>query len=161
MTDLASELSIKLIRMGWMLCTAESCTGGLIASRCTDLPGSSHWFDRGFVTYSNNAKTEMLGVDQDMISTYGAVSEPVARAMVLGSIYRSQSRASVAVTGVAGPSGGSLEKPVGTVWLAWYVNGLVFTEIKLFNGDRKQIREATADYALQGLIDRIPTGLST
>lgn len=156
MSDLALNLSLKLTHLNWMLSTAESCTGGMIASRCTDIPGSSNWFDRGFVTYSNNSKFEMLGVSQDLITTHGAVSEFVAQAMVLGAIYRSKSTVAVAVTGIAGPGGGTIEKPVGSIWLAWYVNGQIFTEAKLFNGDRKKIRKATTDCALQGLIDRIP-----
>ena len=156
MSDLIRRLSSRLIHLKWMLSTAESCTGGMIASQCTDLPGSSDWFDRGFVSYSNAAKTQMLGVDPELFTTHGAVSEPVVRAMALGAIYHSKSMVSIAVTGVAGPSGGSHEKPVGTVWLAWFVNGHVSTELKCFDGSRSEIREATTAFALQGLFDRIP-----
>lgn len=155
MTDHALLLSLKLTQLSWMLSTAESCTGGMIASSCTDLPGSSVWFDRGFVTYSNESKIEMLGVDPEMIAAHGAVSKNVARSMALGAVYRSNSKVSVAVTGVAGPSGGSIEKPVGTIWFAWYVNGHIHTDVKIFEGDRKKIRIATRDFALQGLINLV------
>ena len=153
--DLTLQLSHQLIRLKWMLATAESCTGGLIAARCTDLTGSSAWFDRGFVTYSNDAKTQMLGVPSELLATHGAVSESVARAMVLGAVYRSKSLVSVAVTGVAGPNGGTPDKPVGTVWLAWCIDGLVTAELQHFVGNRHQIREATTAFALQGLITRL------
>ncbi len=158
MTDLhlPMRLAERLTQLKWTLATAESCTGGMIAAHCTDLSGSSAWFDRGFVTYSNAAKVEMLGVPSELIGMHGAVSEPVARAMALGAVYRSLAQVSVAVTGVAGPSGGSLDKPVGTVWLAWCVDGLVKTEIQHFEGDRNQIRQATVKYALQGLMNRLP-----
>ena len=139
-----------------MLATAESCTGGLIACRCTDLAGSSAWFDRGFVTYSNLSKVQMLGVAETLIAQHGAVSEPVAKAMALGAVYRSTAAVSVAVTGVAGPSGGSPEKPVGTVWLAWCIDGRVHTEWMQFSGDRAQIRQATESHAVEGLLKRIP-----
>lgn len=139
-----------------MLATAESCTGGLIASRCTDMAGSSTWFDRGFVTYSNLAKVQMLGVPDASIAQHGAVSEAVATAMALGAVYRSTASVSVAVTGIAGPSGGSPEKPVGTVWLAWCINGCVHTELMHLLGDRDQIREATTSHAIEGLLKRIP-----
>jgi nicotinamide-nucleotide amidase len=150
------HLAERLTQRKWMLATAESCTGGLIASRCTDLAGSSAWFDRGFVTYSNLSKVQMLGVADHMIALHGAVSEPVAKAMALGAVYRSTAAVAVAVTGVAGPSGGSPEKPVGTVWLAWCIDGCVHTELMLFSGDRDQIREATASHAVEGLLKRIP-----
>jgi len=150
------QLAERLIQLDWMLSTAESCTGGMIASQCTDLAGSSAWFDRGFVTYSNCAKLDMLGVNEAMIVQHGAVSEPVAKAMALGAAYRSDTMASIAVTGVAGPGGGSPEKPVGTVWLAWYMDGVVHTELHVFSGDRSQIRLATVDCAIEGLLKRLP-----
>ena len=153
--DLTLQLSHQLTRLNRMLATAESCTGGLIAARCTDLAGSSVWFDRGFVTYSNEAKTQMLGVTNELLEANGAVSESVARAMALGAVYRSKSLVSVAVTGVAGPSGGTPDKPVGTVWLAWCINGLVTAELHHFDGNRQQIREATTVCALKGLIARL------
>jgi nicotinamide-nucleotide amidase len=150
------QLAERLVQLQWMLSTAESCTGGMIASRCTDLAGSSAWFDRGFVTYSNRAKLNMLGVSEEMIVQHGAVSESVAKAMALGAAYRSDALASIAVTGVAGPSGGSPEKPIGTVWLAWCIDGVVDTELRVFFGDRSQIRLATVDCGLEGLLKRLP-----
>lgn len=140
---------------GWLLVTAESCTGGMIAARCTDLSGSSAWFDRGFVTYSNDAKTELLGVDRQLIVQEGAVSEAVARAMAQGAVVHSQAQVAVAVTGVAGPTGGTIDKPVGTVWLAWCIQGVVDAERVLFTGDRAAVREATTQHALQGLVQRL------
>lgn len=156
MTELTKQLAARLTSLRWMMTTAESCTGGMMAARCTDLPGSSQWFERGFVTYSNAAKTELLGVHPDLIATEGAVSEAVARAMALGAVYRTPARVSVAVTGVAGPDGGSAAKPVGTVWLAWCVDGLVSAEQQLFSGDRQSVRVATANWGLQGLLQRLP-----
>lgn len=150
------QLAERLVQLQWMLSTAESCTGGMIASKCTDLAGSSAWFDRGFVTYSNRAKLNMLGISEEMIAQHGAVSEPVAKAMALGASYQSDSLASIAVTGVAGPSGGSPEKPVGTVWLAWCVDGVVQTELRVFSGNRSEIRLATVDCAVEGLLKRLP-----
>ena len=152
---LCEQLASALQRRGWMMATAESCTGGLIAARCTDLSGSSNWFERGFVTYSNAAKTELLGVPAALIAQHGAVSEAVACAMAQGAAERAPVQASVAVTGVAGPTGGSADKPVGTVWLAWCVDGQVSSERMVFAGDRAAVREATVRHALQGLLDRL------
>ena len=112
-------LAAQLLARGWMLATAESCTGGLIAAACTDLAGSSTWFERGFVTYSTAAKAQMLGTDAALIAQHGAVSEPVARAMAQGALQHAHAQVALAVTGVAGPGGGSADKPVGTVWFAW------------------------------------------
>jgi nicotinamide-nucleotide amidase len=151
----AQELTQSLLARRWMLATAESCTGGMIAARCTDLAGSSAWFDRGFVTYSNEAKTELLGVDRQLIAQEGAVSEAVARAMAQGAVAHSRAQVAVAVTGVAGPTGGSIDKPVGTVWLAWCIDGVVDAERVLFPGDRAAVREATTQHALRGLIQRL------
>ncbi|MGD9773769.1 CinA family protein [Diaphorobacter sp.] len=145
--DLAYIASTLLAR-GWMLATAESCTGGLISAACTDLAGSSQWFERGFVTYSNAAKTELLDVPADLITTHGAVSEPVARAMAEGAVHRSAAQVAVAVTGVAGPTGGSPDKPVGTVWLGWRVDGATHSELQHFAGDRAAVRAATVRHAL-------------
>ena len=156
MSDLTLKLASRLSALKWQMVSAESCTGGMIAARCTDLAGSSAWFDRGFVTYSNEAKTQMLGVPAELIAAQGAVSASVAHAMAIGAAYRSKSQVSVAVTGVAGPSGGSQEKPVGTVWFGWCVNGVATTEVKLFQGDRSSIRQATVEHALEGLLNRIP-----
>ena len=152
---LAGLLAELLQQKGWMLATAESCTGGLIAGACTELSGSSLWFERGFVTYSNAAKTELLGVDAALIAAHGAVSEPVARAMAEGALARSQAQAAVSVTGVAGPTGGTAEKPVGTVWFGWSVAGRVRTERRRFDGDRAAVRAATVRHALQTLVNLI------
>jgi len=140
-----------MLKHQWMLATAESCTGGLIAGACTDLAGSSAWFERGFVTYSNAAKTEMLGVDAALIDTHGAVSEPVVRAMVQGALRHSHAQVAVAVTGVAGPTGGSAEKPVGTVWFGWATPAGVHSEVQHFGGDRAAVRAATVQHALARL----------
>ncbi len=140
-----------LINHQWKLATAESCTGGLIAACCTDIVGSSDWFDRGFVTYSNAAKTEMLGVDAALINNYGAVSQEVVRAMVQGALQHSAAQVAVAVTGVAGPGGGSSAKPVGTVWLGWATPAGIVSEVQHFAGDRAQVRAATVQHALQRL----------
>ena len=152
---LVERLAALLIARGAMLATAESCTGGLIAGACTDLAGSSAWFERGFVTYSNEAKVEMLGVDATTIARHGAVSEPVVRAMVQGAITHSKAQLAVAVTGVAGPSGGTPDKPVGTVWFGWSVDGQVHAEHRRFDGDRAAVRAATVQHALEELMRRI------
>jgi nicotinamide-nucleotide amidase len=156
-TTLPQQLAAVLQDKGWMLATAESCTGGMIAAACTELAGSSNWFERGFVTYSNEAKTEMLGVDAALIETHGAVSEVVARAMAFGAVRHSRARISVAVTGIAGPSGGSAQKPVGTVWFGFMVDGLLSSETKRFDGDRPAVRAATVDHAFSGLLARLST----
>ncbi len=155
MDKLTTEVARLLQASNWMLSTAESCTGGLIAAACTELPGSSLWFERGFVSYSNAAKTQLLGVPFDLIAAHGAVSEPVARAMASGALSHSQAQVAVAVTGVAGPSGGSPDKPVGTVWLAWALNGRLEAERRQFSGDRHAVRQATVECALRGLIERL------
>lgn len=156
MADVTSRLADRLLSLQWMMATAESCTGGLIAAHCTDLPGSSRWFERGFVTYSNAAKTDLLGVPPDVIAAEGAVSADVACAMALGAFYRTPARVSVAVTGIAGPDGGSADKPVGTVWLAWCIDGQVHAERQNFDGNRQGVRQATVAWALQGLLQRLP-----
>lgn len=150
--DIAEDLAIALRLHGWALATAESCTGGLIAATCTGLSGSSDWLDRGFVTYSNAAKQAQLGVPQDLLAAHGAVSEPVVRAMAAGALYHSLAQVSVAVTGVAGPNGGSPDKPVGTVWFAWAFPGGIRTERRQFSGDRDAVRCATVHHALEGLL---------
>ena len=149
---LVGLLADLLLNKGWLLATAESCTGGLISAACTDLAGSSNWFERGFVTYSNEAKTDMLGVDAALIAAHGAVSEEVARAMVQGAIMHSRARVAVAVTGVAGPTGGSRAKPVGTVWFGFMVDGRLSSEVQHFDGDRAAVRLATVQHALQRLV---------
>ena len=136
-----------------MLVTAESCTGGLIAAACTDLAGSSAWFERGFVTYSNDAKMELLGVEERLLRRAGAVCEGVARAMVTGALAHSKAQVAVAVTGVAGPTGGSASKPVGTVWFGFAVPGQIITEKCRFAGDRAAVREATVRHAFTRLLE--------
>jgi nicotinamide-nucleotide amidase len=150
--QLCARLADALLARGWKLATAESCTGGMIAAACTDLSGSSNWFERGFVTYSNEAKADSLGVDPDLIARHGAVSEVVARAMAFGAVRHSLAQVSVAVTGVAGPTGGSPEKPVGTVWFGFQVDGLLSSETRRFDGDRAAVRAATVQHALVRLL---------
>jgi nicotinamide-nucleotide amidase len=150
--SLCTELADALLARQWMLATAESCTGGLIAGACTDLAGSSRWFERGFVTYSNEAKTDSLGVDPASVASHGAVSEIVARAMAFGAVRHSRAQVSVAVTGVAGPTGGSADKPVGTVWFGFSVDGRLSSEMVRFDGDRAEVREATVRHALTRLL---------
>lgn len=154
--ELVEALARKLKERGLMMATAESCTGGLIAGACTELSGSSDWFERGFVTYSNAAKTELLGVPAELVAQHGAVSEPVARAMAAGALAHSPAQLAVAVTGVAGPTGGSAEKPVGTVWFGWATPAGTFTEHQRFAGDRAAVRAATVRHALAGLLQRLP-----
>lgn len=148
---LVEQVATLLSARHQMLATAESCTGGLIATACTDVAGSSTWFERGFVSYSNAAKTGSLGVDAALIATHGAVSEPVVRAMVEGALAHSAAQVALAVTGIAGPGGGTPDKPVGTVWFGWAVDGQVRTERRRFGGDRRTVREATVQHALQTL----------
>ena len=148
----AALVADLMLKKGLFLTTAESCTGGLISAACTDLAGSSAWFERGFVTYSNEAKTASLGVDAALIAQHGAVSQPVAEAMARGAITHSLAQVAVAVTGVAGPTGGSVEKPVGTVWFGWATPAGVVTEMRRFDGDRRQVREATVRHALEKLV---------
>ena len=154
--DLVTALARALKARGWMMATAESCTGGLIAGACTEVSGSSDWFERGFVTYSNAAKHELLGVPTALIEAHGAVSEPVARAMAAGALAHAPVQLTVAVTGVAGPTGGSADKPVGTVWFGWATPDGVFTEHRRFDGDRAAVRQATVRHALAGLLQRLP-----
>jgi len=144
------ELGDALRAHGVLMASAESCTGGLIAATCTMLAGSSDWFDTGFVTYSNAAKTTQLGVPPALIDAHGAVSDEVVRAMAEGALARSQAGVVVAVTGIAGPSGGSATKPVGTVWLAWALRGgELHSERLQLAGDRTAVRVQTVQRALQ------------
>jgi nicotinamide-nucleotide amidase len=146
-------LADVLRAQGLKIATAESCTGGLIAAACTAVAGSSDWFERGFVTYSNEAKTELLGVDAALIKTVGAVSEEVARAMAEGALLHSRSQLAVAVTGIAGPGGATKGKPVGTVWLAVARRGgAVHSELLTLGGDRAAVREQTVQRALARLL---------
>lgn len=154
-TALVTELAAALLARGAQMATAESCTGGLIAGACTDIAGSSDWFERGFVSYSNQAKSEMLGVDAALIDAHGAVSEAVALAMARGAVAHSRAQCSLAVTGVAGPGGGSPAKPVGTVWFGWCVDGHTDAECLRFDGDRAAVRQQTVAHALMGLLRRL------
>jgi nicotinamide-nucleotide amidase len=149
---LVPQLAQGLLQRGQRVCTAESCTGGLIAKSFTDLAGSSDWFDRGYVTYSNAAKSEMLGVPAALIEDYGAVSEAVANAMASAALRQSEADYAVAVTGVAGPGGGSEEKPVGTVWIAVASRDQLLARCHRFDGDRSAVREATLVSAIEALI---------
>ncbi len=151
---LAAQLGERLLEKGWSFACAESCTGGWVAKVATDISGSSAWFDRGFVTYSNAAKQDMLGVDPWTLAEHGAVSEAVVREMAEGALARSEAALTVAISGVAGPGGGSAEKPVGTVWLAW--SGLGETEARCehFPGDRDAVRAQAVMAALSGLLAR-------
>ena len=148
-----AELADALRAKGWRMATAESCTGGLIAAACTAMAGSSDWFERGFITYSNEAKTEMLGVDAALIQAVGAVSEEVACAMVAGALTHAHADVAVAVTGIAGPSGAVPGKPVGTVWLAWgTAAGAQAVRLQL-DGDRDAVRGATVAAALRRVLE--------
>jgi nicotinamide-nucleotide amidase len=155
---IVQQLATRLLKQQQKLCTAESCTGGLIAKTLTDLAGSSDWFERGFVTYSNQAKNEMLAVPASVIEDYGAVSEPVAAAMATGALRHSHADYSVAVTGIAGPDGGSDEKPVGTVWIAVASADEAIANLFHFIGDREAVREATLIAALEALLDLVDSG---
>ena len=150
---LVETLARALVTRNLRVCTAESCTGGLIAKCCTDLAGSSDWFERGFVTYSNAAKTEMLGVPAPLVADFGAVSEPVAAAMVAGARRHSAADCSIAVTGVAGPAGGSADKPVGSVWIAAATPTQQRVQLFRFDGDRAAVREASCIAALEMLLE--------
>lgn len=152
---LATELGQAALAKGVLIATAESCTGGLIAGAITAVAGSSDWFERGFVTYSNAAKVEELGVSADAIDRFGAVSEPVALAMAQGALRASRAQWATAVTGIAGPTGGSAEKPVGTVCFGWAGPSVNEAEQRLLAGDRATIRRQSVLLALQGLIDRL------
>ena len=156
--QLVKQIAEQLTQRGEKLCTAESCTGGLIAKTLTDLAGSSDWFDRGFVTYSNQAKTDMLAVPESVIETYGAVSEAVVNAMVVGALKHGVADYAIAVTGVAGPGGGSEEKPVGTVWIGVGSKAQVIARKYIFPGDRIEVRQATLDTALESLNDLLGVG---
>jgi nicotinamide-nucleotide amidase len=152
--SLAERLAEALLLNRFTLVTAESCTGGGIAQSLTNIPGSSKWFDRGFVTYSNESKQELLGVSQDILTRFGAVSEECAAAMVEGAIGNSHADVGVSVTGIAGPDGGSADKPVGTVCFGWARRKVetLSTQV-IFNGDRQEIRQQSILMAIQGLLD--------
>ena len=150
--ELAEQLGRLLKAKGKTIATAESCTGGWIAQAITDVPGSSSWFDRGFITYSNVAKVQMLDVSPQTLNHYGAVSAETAMEMAVGALAHSDADVAVAVTGIAGPDGGTPEKPVGTVFIAWaHKNGAVKVDKKQFAGNRRQIRAQTVNSALEGM----------
>jgi nicotinamide-nucleotide amidase len=152
----AKELGAVFKAQGFMLVLAESCTGGMVAQTVTSIAGSSAWFDRGFVTYSNAAKVEMLGVKPLTLEKFGAVSEEVAKEMVLGCLKNSHANIAASITGIAGPDGGSLEKPVGTVCFAWAdINNTVTTSTKHFYGNREEIRQKAAIFCLTELIQKL------
>lgn len=154
--NLARELGAALLTRGEWLTAAESCTGGWLAQSVTAIAGSSAWFERGFVTYSNAAKVEMLGVPETTLARHGAVSEATARAMAQGALTHSRADWSVAITGVAGPTGGSPEKPVGTVCFAWgWKDGGCEAQTCHFAGDRAAVREQSVRHALLGLLARL------
>lgn len=151
---LARELGDKLLARGWMLATAESCTGGWVGQLLTALPGSSHWYERGFITYANAAKTEMLGVPAGLIEAHGAVSEEIAAAMAAGALKHSHAQATLAISGIAGPGGGSPQKPVGLVCYGWALkDGTLMSSTCRLDGDREEIRSRAVAAALRGLID--------
>ena len=151
---LVDRLATHLLAAGAKVTAAESCSGGWVSKTLTDIPGSSAWFEYGFVSYGNNAKADLLGVDEQLLDKFGAVSEPVAIAMVQGAAARAGAECAVAVTGIAGPDGGTPDKPVGTVWFAWQVHGEVEAECHVFPGDRDTVRRQTVTRALAGLVER-------
>ena len=154
MKDLAQSIAERLMARGEMLATAESCTGGWAAQALTALAGSSNWFERGFVTYSNAAKEEMLGVRPGTLARHGAVSEETAREMALGALSHSRAAIALAITGIAGPSGGSPDKPVGTVCFAWAVKGgAARSETRHLAGEREAVRRQSVERALAGVLE--------
>ena len=158
-TLLTQQLAQTLLAKGFKIALAESCTGGLLAAHLTSLAGSSDWFERGFVTYSNQAKEESIGVPKELIERYGAVSEEVAKAMAEGVLNHSLAQISAAITGIAGPGGGSANKPVGMVCFAWgiQVDDQIQTrsQTKQFSGDRQSIREQACVYAIESLLEQL------
>ena len=156
LTDIAAELGVALKARGLMLAMVESCTGGLVAEATTRIAGSSAWFDRGFVTYSNAAKIDMLGVNSKTLEKFGAVSEQTAKEMAIGALKNSAAQIAGSITGIAGPDGGTLEKPVGTVCFAWAGQNLpVSASTQIFSGNRETIRQQAAIYMMAGLIERL------
>ena len=154
LNELAAELGEKLRARGWMLATAESCTGGWVGQVITALPGSSHWYERGFITYANIAKQEMLGVPAETLETHGAVSEETASAMAAGALEHSHAQATLAISGIAGPGGGTPQKPVGLVCYGWALaDGTRLSSTCRLDGDREEIRSRAVAAALRGLID--------
>lgn len=154
LTTLATLVGAKLKAQGMLLATAESCTGGWVAQAVTAVAGSSDWFERGFVTYSDASKQDMLGVRADTLAAHGAVSEHTAREMAAGALSHSRAQLAVAITGIAGPGGGSPEKPVGTVCFAWSAtSGSPVALTRRFEGDRESVRRQSVMVALQGVLE--------
>ena len=158
MDDLARKLGARLKADGAKLVTAESCTGGWAAQVVTSVAGSSNWFERGFVTYSNDAKRELLGVRQETLDQHGAVSEETAREMAQGALQRGKGTIALAITGVAGPGGGSRSKPVGTVCFAWASHASLKSETRQFPGDREAVRRQSVIHALEGALRHLEGG---
>ena len=159
--ELAAQVGLALKAQGLMLATAESCTGGWVAQAVTAVPGSSQWFERGFVTYTYISKREMLGVSQDTLAVHGAVSEQTVREMVTGALANSHAQIAVAISGTAGPDGGTAEKPVGTVCFAWGVkNGEPKSATRRFPGDREAVRRGSVEFALAGVLGLLPAVLT-
>jgi len=153
MEIIASRVGEKLSESSWRLSIAESCTGGLVCKMVTDVPGCSKWFDRGFITYTNESKISMLNVPRELLVAQGAVSLQVVEAMASGALDNSQADIALAISGIAGPGGGTQEKPVGTVCFAWnYKSNESLSEVRLFQGDRESIRLQAANYALEALL---------
>lgn len=152
LVELADELGRALKACGWMLALAESCTGGMAAQAVTAIPGSSGWFERGFVTYSNTSKIEMLGVHQETLQDFGAVSEQSVREMAQGALGHSHAQMAAAISGIAGPDGGMPEKPVGTVCFAWAVGKHLTSATVHFDGNREKVRQQAVEYALRGVL---------
>ncbi len=150
--DLTQQLAQILIQRHWKIALAESCTGGLVSARLTELAGSSEWFERGYVTYSNQAKIDCLGVPNATLERFGAVSEEVARSMVQGAQKNAGVQVAIAITGIAGPTGGSPEKPVGTVCFGWAIDEQWICKTAHFIGDRQAVREQACDFALSELL---------
>jgi nicotinamide-nucleotide amidase len=154
--QLAVEVGDKLRARNWMLATAESCTGGWVGQLLTSLPGSSHWYERGFITYANAAKVEMLGVPEEALASHGAVSEETAAAMAAGALKHSRAQAALAISGIAGPGGGTPQKPVGLVCYGWALaDGTLMSSTCRLDGDREEIRSRAVAAALRGLIELV------
>lgn len=164
LTNLAKQTGILLTRQGLMLVSAESCTGGWLGQSVTEIPGSSMWYERGFITYSNISKQEMLGVLHSTIERFGAVSEQTAYEMAVGAVANSHAQIGVSITGIAGPDGGTKTKPVGTVCFAWIMQqGLARSETRFLRGKRESIRHQSVSIALQGvikLLHEIPSAMA-
>ena len=153
MDEIARKVGAALKSRGLMVVTAESCTGGWVAMALTAIPGSSDWFERGYVTYSNAAKREALGVAEATLERHGAVSEETAREMASGALKNGRGQVALAITGVAGPSGGSRDKPVGTVCFAWAQGSKISSQTRRFDGDRESVRRQSVAHALQGVLE--------